>query len=123
MLFRSSPTRSLVLKTHPSPASLKNYDALQYIVTKCQSSLGTAVAILSIIDGDQQLFLAATGLPEGVDVLPRSASFCQHMILNGDRGLVITDSSQDWRFAKHNPTDVLGARFYAGKSSPSILSR
>ena len=70
--------------------------------------------MLALLDGEDQLFLATGGMPEGVDALPRGSTFCQHTIMNEDRGMVVLDSQTDWRFANNMPSAVLGTRFYAG---------
>lgn len=74
------------------------------------------VGLITVIDDEQQLFLATGGMPEGVESLPRSVTFCSHAILadDYDSGLVVLDSQKDWRFANNVPTKVMGARFYAG---------
>ncbi len=70
------------------------------------------IAVVSIVEGDRQWFIAASGLAERET--PRAHSFCAHTML-GDQAMVVTDASEDARFSA-NPL-VTGAphiRFYAG---------
>ncbi|SCZ96338.1 BZ3500_MvSof-1268-A1-R1_Chr8-2g10127 [Microbotryum saponariae] len=97
--------------------SLQNYPAFRDIVQRCQKLFGVRVGMLTVLDEEQQLFLATGGLPEAVEqggALPRAVTFCSHAILNEERGMVVLDSLNDWRFANSLPTSALGARFYAG---------
>ncbi|KDE03559.1 hypothetical protein MVLG_05944, partial [Microbotryum lychnidis-dioicae p1A1 Lamole] len=97
--------------------SLQNYPAFRDIVQKCQKLFGVRVGMLTVLDEEQQLFLATGGLPEAVEqggALPRAVTFCSHAILNEERGMVVLDSLNDWKFANSLPTSALGARFYAG---------
>lgn len=74
----------------------------------------TPIALLSLIDKDQQLFKATSGLPQHLRHAPRDTSFCGHAILE-EEIFEITDTSKDERFAD-NPW-VMGEshmRFYAG---------
>ena len=97
-------------------ASVRAYPAFQELVTKCTETFGTPVAMISLLDGGMQYFLASVGLPGdlGDTGMPRALSFCAHTVLNGNEGMVILDSSKDWRFAGAAPTAALGVRFYAG---------
>lgn len=79
------------------PPSLENHPAFCDIVNKMKEMFGTRVGMMTVLDDDAQLFLATGGMPEGVDTLPRSVSFCSHAILNEGNGLVVLDSQKDWR--------------------------
>lgn len=95
--------------------SLENHPVFRSIIARCREIFSADMGILTVLDDDTQMFLASAGVPDGVgNVLPRAASFCGHTILNDDGGLVVLDSSADWRFAKQLPTAGLGVRFYAG---------
>ncbi|KAK4331991.1 GAF domain containing protein [Rhodotorula toruloides] len=95
--------------------SLENHPIFRSIIARCREVLNAEVGLLTILDEGSQLFLASGGLPDGVgDSLPRSASFCGHTILNEDRGMVVLNAVNDWRFANNMITTHLGARFYAG---------
>ena len=61
--------------------SLENHPAFQEIVQKCREKFDTRVGMLTVLDGEQQLFLATGGMPEGVDSLPRGSTFCSHVRL------------------------------------------
>ncbi|SCV67143.1 BQ2448_5789 [Microbotryum intermedium] len=97
--------------------SLQNYPAFRDIVQKCQKLFDVRIGMITVLDEEQQLFLATGGLPEAVEqggALPRAVTFCSHAILNEERGMVVLDSLNDWRFANSLPTAAMGARFYAG---------
>ncbi|GEM12238.1 GAF domain containing protein [Rhodotorula toruloides] len=95
--------------------SLENHPIFRSIIARCREVLNAEVGLLTILDEGSQLFLASGGLPDSVgDALPRSASFCGHTILNEDRGMVVLNAVDDWRFANNMITTHLGARFYAG---------
>ncbi|GAA5869643.1 hypothetical protein JCM8547_005094 [Rhodosporidiobolus lusitaniae] len=74
-------------------------------------------AVLSVLDGDKLVFLAAAGQDRNVPFfslhsgfLPRSASFDAHTVLNRGKGFVVPDARKDWRFCKNN----FHLSFYAG---------
>lgn len=72
----------------------------------------TPIALLSLVDADEQVFKAAVGLD--VERLPRETSFCGHAILDPSRAMVVSDPTQDARFAG-NPLVADGpVGFYAG---------
>lgn len=78
--------------------SLENHPVFRSIIAKCREVFSADIGLLTVLDDDTQMFLASAGVPEGVgNVLPRAASFCGHTILNEDEGMVVLDSSQDWR--------------------------
>lgn len=72
----------------------------------------TPIAFISIVDRDEQWFLASIGLP--MPSTTRAEAFCSHTIL-GDDVMVVEDARLDARFAA-NP--LVNAdpfiRFYAG---------
>ncbi|GAA5979254.1 hypothetical protein JCM11641_001974 [Rhodosporidiobolus odoratus] len=95
--------------------SVQQHPVFRQIVARAKDVFQTRVSLLTILDDEQQLFIAATqGMPEGVDSMPRNASFCSHAILDEERGLAVLNSVEDWRFNNNAPTAMLGARFYAG---------
>ncbi|GJN92025.1 hypothetical protein Rhopal_005053-T1 [Rhodotorula paludigena] len=94
--------------------SLQDSPVFKSIIAKAREIFNVPMALITVLDGEQQLFLASGGLSEGMpNAMPRSASFCGHTIL-GDRGLVVLNSTEDWRFAQNMITTHLGGRFYAG---------
>ncbi|GAA5909481.1 GAF domain-containing protein [Sporobolomyces salmoneus] len=98
----------------PGSDSLENHPIFRSIVSRCREVFNTQVGLITILDNDQQLFLAANGMPDGVDKLPRDVTFCSHAILGEEKGMVVLDTQKDWRFANNLPSTALGARFYAG---------
>ena len=72
----------------------------------------TPIALLSLVDAEEQVFKAAVGLD--VDRLPRATSFCGHAILEPSTPMVVEDPTKDPRFAG-NPLVTDGpVGFYAG---------
>lgn len=76
---------------------------------------GVDVALVTLLDRDRQWFKSVSG--DGIDVpeIPRTLSFCDTTVRQGD-SLVVEDLSADERFSS-NPlvaTDS-GVRFYAGQ--------
>ena len=80
----------------------------------------TRIALLTIVDEDEQVFKAAIGLE--ADRTPRDVSFCGHAILGGADPMIVPDARQDARFAD-NPlvTGDPNVIFYAG--IPLLTSR
>ena len=80
----------------------------------------TRIALLSIVEEDEQVFKAAVGID--AESTPRDLSFCGHAILGGPAPMVVPDARQDARFAD-NPlvTGDPNVVFYAG--IPLLTSR
>jgi len=80
----------------------------------------TRIALLTIVEEDEQVFKAAIGLD--ADRTPRDLSFCGHAILEGPAPMIIPDAREDARFAD-NPlvTGDPNVIFYAG--IPLLTSR
>lgn len=80
----------------------------------------TRIALLTIVEEDEQFFKAAVGLD--AKSTPRDLSFCGHAILDGPAPLVVSDAREDARFAD-NPlvTGDPNVIFYAG--IPLLTSR
>lgn len=73
---------------------------------------GTPVAFVSLVERDEQRFIAR----EGSDIrgTPRSVSFCAHAMLGSDE-MVVPDATRDPRFANNElVTGAEHVRFYAG---------
>ena len=81
---------------------------------------GTRIALLSIVEEEEQVFKAAIGLE--AERTPRDISFCAHAILDGPEPMVVPDARADNRFAD-NPLVVGDPNvvFYAGV--PILTSR
>ncbi|KPV78026.1 uncharacterized protein RHOBADRAFT_50548 [Rhodotorula graminis WP1] len=116
----TSTTTAATTANPPSPAldqeavdSLENSPVFRSIISKAREIFDVPIALVTVLDGDKQMFLASGGLPEGLgNALPRTSSFCQHSILGG--GMVVLNATDDWRFAQNMITTDLGGRFYAG---------
>lgn len=82
------------------------------LVRLASTVLEAPIALISLIDGNRQWFLAHHGLD--VTETPRDVAFCAHAIA-GREPLVVPDALQDPRF-RSNPLVVgePGIRFYAG---------
>lgn len=73
---------------------------------------GCPIALVGIVEADEQILLSRTGLD--ADKIARDASFCQHTILS-DAPLIVPDALEDVRF--QDTPMVTGepfVRFYAG---------
>lgn len=95
------------------PARLRLNFALDQLVREAADSYATMASAISIIDRDQQIFIAR----RGIDLwgTSRQASFCAVALQRPGEALVVPDARDDPRFAR-NPS-VLSAphvRFYAG---------
>jgi len=82
------------------------------LVRLASTVLETPIALISLVDGDRQWFLARHGLE--ASETPRQMAFCAHAIA-GDETLVVPDAHQDPRFCT-NPLvlEEPKIRFYAG---------
>jgi PAS domain S-box-containing protein len=85
---------------------------LQNIVNLAADICETPVALLTLLDEQNQWFKAKLGV--NFDHTPREISFCTHAIEQGEI-MIVTDASQDHRFI-NNPlvTQNPNIRFYAG---------
>ncbi len=91
---------------------------LRHVTTLAATALDASHAFVTLIDADQQTFLAAHGLD--IVTMPRNQSFCTYTITSPDI-LVIPDAATDPRFVTHPAvTDTPNMRFYAG--APLITS-
>ena len=92
--------------------TLRDTDALTRMTEFAAALCEAPVALVTVIEETQQIFLAATGTD--LKGTPREISFCQFAIL-GDELMVVPDATADPRFID-NPlvTGDLHIRFYAG---------
>lgn len=104
---RLAELRSMgVLESGPSP----DLDALVDMAALIANS---PIALITLVDDDEQVFKATYGLD--APGTPRDISFCGHAIAAGHEPMIINDSRQDPRFAD-NPlvTGEPHVVFYAG---------
>lgn len=87
-------------------------DHLQRLVRLAARVMETPTALVSLVDGDRQWFLARHGLD--ATETPRQMAFCAHAIC-AEKTLVVSDARLDPRFCT-NPlvTGPPEIRFYAG---------
>jgi diguanylate cyclase (GGDEF)-like protein len=87
-------------------------DHLQRLVRLAARVMETPIALISLVDGDRQWFLARHGLD--ASETPRQMAFCAHAIC-AEEALVVPDARLDPRFCT-NPlvTGPPAIRFYAG---------
>ena len=92
-----------------SPPEIEFDDVAGLAATVCD----TPISLVSLVDRQRQWFKARVGLD--CDETPRDVSFCAHAICRPEEMMVISDATQDQRFAE-NPlvTGEPGIRFYAG---------
>lgn len=85
---------------------------LQEVVRFAARLCEAPIALVSLVEEDQQRFLAREGLD--AESTPRSSSFCSHAML-GNEAMIIPDARMDPQFAD-NPlvTGPPHIRFYAG---------
>lgn len=83
------------------------------IAETAKAQLHADMSVVSIVHGDYQYLIAASGLPLGV--YSRRTSFCGHAVASGEAFFCVPDLAEDRRFAS-NPwvTGESGEnRFYA----------
>lgn len=109
--FHREDDRLAVLAAHGADA-LQDDAELREIADFAARLCEAPVATVTVVEREQQTFLARTGLEDGST--PRSTSFCAHAML-GAEPMVVEDAIEDERFADFEAvTGVFGLRFYAG---------
>ncbi|MFO7786299.1 MAG: GAF domain-containing protein, partial [Halospina sp.] len=83
------------------------------IVAVAAEVCGSEMAMVNLLDHDQQLFKAAVGVNREHFIPERSSSFCGHAIIQTDI-FEVPDASEDGRFHDNPWTLEHGVRFYAG---------
>lgn len=88
-------------------------EELNALVDMAALVAGAPIALITLVDDDEQVFKATYGLD--APGTPRDISFCGHALAEGHEAMVITDSRLDPRFAD-NPlvTGEPHVIFYAG---------
>jgi GAF domain-containing protein len=79
-------------------------------------SLGTSVALVTLIEDDRQVFPGACGLPPDIESAretPLSHSFCKYVVAD-QAPLVVPDLREDERLREHPAIADLGVVAYAG---------
>ncbi|WP_419807806.1 sensor histidine kinase [Sphingomonas sp.] len=91
---------------------LRHAPALRRITDFAAALCDSPVALVTVLEETQQVFLSRSGID--LDSTPREISFCDHAI-RSDEIMVVTDATADPRFVD-NPlvTGDLNVRFYAG---------
>ncbi|BGP16094.1 hypothetical protein JCM10213_007526 [Rhodosporidiobolus nylandii] len=107
---------SAISASHTVSPTLVNHRLCHEIVTQTRLTFGGCSVLLAVFDEDRLLFIGSSGhehntpfFAQNDGFLPRQASFCAHMVLNQNRGLVVVNAQEDWRFANNG----LGVAFYA----------
>jgi predicted PurR-regulated permease PerM/GAF domain-containing protein len=94
----------------------KSDPAFDRMTRQLTRTFDVPVALVTLIDRNEQLFKSQCGLPEelsGVTTVPREAAVCSHVVA-GNGLLVVEDLSRDRRFANNPLLKQHHFRFYAG---------
>ncbi|WP_285114959.1 GDSL-type esterase/lipase family protein [Leifsonia sp. fls2-241-R2A-40a] len=103
---RAEAIERLRLSTHGQDARLEG------IVGTAKRTLGTEIAMFTVLDDTQEWPLASTG--SVLETIPIEQSACIHTIQTPD-GMVVPDAAVDGRFAANAlVTGPAGLRYYAG---------
>jgi predicted PurR-regulated permease PerM len=89
---------------------------LDQLTKKIAHVFDVPIALVNVIDRDQQLFKSQFGLPEDMSRAggsTRELSVCGHVVANNE-ALVVEDLARDRRFANNPLLKAHGLRFYAG---------
>jgi predicted PurR-regulated permease PerM len=89
---------------------------LDAITRRLAAAFGVPIALLNVVDADDQHWRAQTGLPEelaSAGKSPRETSICGHVVAEKEL-IVVEDALNDPRFAKNPFLLEHGIRFYAG---------
>ena len=108
------PVSTALPVTTPLPAVADiAFDRLASVVRRV---LGVPVALVTLVDRDQQVFPGAVGLPEPYATsrsTPLSHSFCQHVVARAEP-LIVTDAREDPLVSTNLAVPELGVIAYAG---------
>jgi GAF domain-containing protein len=89
---------------------------MEHLAEWVRADLGVPVALVSLVQADEQVFPGMAGLPEpwaSKRATPLSHSFCQHVVVTG-RPLVVVDARADPRVRENLAVPDLGVVAYAG---------
>ena len=110
--FADDDARLAVLESF-DPDALEDDPELAAITAFAAKLTGTPIAQVTLVEKERQRFLAGEGLD--VRETPRSVSFCDVAMRNGDL-MEVRDATQDVRFAGNAlVTDPPMVRYYAGQ--------
>jgi GAF domain-containing protein len=103
--------RSGLLDTKGAPQLLRIVEAARRVAC-------TRSAAITVISGDSQHIVAASGTPMGVT--RRSTSFCAHIIADGADSMCILDAANDPRLSGNPHVEDGYVRFYAGMAIQNL---
>ncbi len=92
-----------------TPATRQSLDRISQMASQ---ALGTSLAVVTVVDADQQRFIGRFGIE--IESTARDLSICSHA-LGGSDVMVVLDASRDVRFSGNELVKgERGLRFYAG---------
>lgn len=133
---------AISLRNHPTLVSLLHRALYAPLGSPALFKPAPKAAIITLFpsassSSNAVTLLASVNLPARVTTFPITHALDAHVLLNGERGLVIADTERDWRWRHnevicssasnsiHGPASAtqpgLGIRFYAGQSTRSSL--
>jgi predicted PurR-regulated permease PerM len=89
---------------------------LDMLAAKVAEAFDVPIALVSLIDAENQVWPGAAGLPAGLNEsrkAPRQTAICAHVVAQGEM-VVVEDVARDARFAANPFLLENGIRFYAG---------
>src|SRR3954451_6403585 len=89
---------------------------MEHLAEWVRADLGVPVALVSLVQADEQVFPGMAGLPEpwaSKRATPLSHSFCQHVVVTG-RTPPVVDARADPRVRENLAVPDLGVVAYAG---------
>lgn len=118
-LARDSSISSHAYSVHtPSQAHHAQYHTFSTLLARVEKAINCRWLSIALILPDDERFLASKGFPRGMRGIPRDISFASHAILR-DQPMIVEDVAFDWRFRRGPLAEILGIRFYAGRSLAS----
>jgi len=95
---------------------VESHPEMDLITNKLARVFGVPIALVTLVDRDQQFFKSQTGLSEDLADTRRTSrdvSICGHAVAANEM-LVVADLARDRRFANNPLVKERGLRFYAG---------
>lgn len=87
-------------------------EVFNHITALAADICGAPMALITLIDEHRQWVKARLGMD--IVETPRDQTFCTHTVLDNDRVLVVSDATQDSRFAQLEKVRAGEVTFYAG---------